>query len=107
MSDAGGVEVALKCLGRGNSLDKPAAALLLELLKDNHARVKLEHSKTAFLSLVTSYLQKRDTEVVRTVQLILDQLSDKDENIVKMAEANWCTPLIRRLCDGKLFLAGD
>lgn len=92
----------MKSLSRGQSLAKSAATLLMELLKDGHARDTLEQLKHSFLILVTTYLQERDVEVIQTMGHILDQLSDKRENVVKMAEANWCQPLIKQLCEGEL-----
>lgn len=96
------MEAVVKSLSRGHSLEKSAATLLMELLKDGHAQDTLEKSKPSFLILVTTYLQERDVGVIQTMEHILDQLSDKRDNVVKLAEANWCKPLIKQLCEGEL-----
>lgn len=79
---------------------KAAAGLLLELLEKNcMLSAKLGQERSAILLLVT-LLNSKDEETVQLAGMALAKLSDSTENIVQMAAANWCMPLITRLCEG-------
>ncbi|OAE25985.1 hypothetical protein AXG93_1712s1650 [Marchantia polymorpha subsp. ruderalis] len=99
--DAGALEQIVRCLGREAGVAKAAAALLLELLEGNGSMsLKIGRERSAILLLVT-LLNGKDTEAAQLARLTLDKLSDEKDNVVAMANANWCSPLVRCLSEGK------
>jgi hypothetical protein len=100
LSDAGGVRDVVRCLGRGSAVAKFAAALLLELSDKNETlSTKIGQERSAILLLVT-LLSSKDEEAAEIAGMTLSKLSDLNDNVVRMADANWCGPLITRLCAG-------
>eukprot|EP00249_Psilotum_nudum_P020562 c27758_g1_i3 orf=1199-4219(+) len=102
--EAGGVEQVVRCLARNITVSRLAVKLLLELLQTGPLQnqlvyTKLCQEKSAILLLVT-LLNGEDTEAAGDARLILEQLCDRDENIVQMANASWYTPLANVLIQG-------
>ncbi len=103
----GGVGQIVRCLARDMSVARPAVVLLHELAQDGKGgnitsvRVKLESDRSAILCLVT-LATGRDPEAGTSARFVLQPLSDRDENVIQMAKANWFPPLIARLREGHL-----
>lgn len=106
--DTGGVEQVVRCLARNISVSKLAVALLRELIQPSlpgkpfpNSRFynKLSQDPTALLLLVT-LLNGGDVEAAQNATEILEELCDKDQNIVEMAKVNWYIPLMDRLRNG-------
>ncbi|KAH9541835.1 hypothetical protein CY35_14G086500 [Sphagnum magellanicum] len=105
VAEVGGVEQIVRCLARDMSVARPAVVLLHELAQDGKGgsitsvRVKLESDRSAILCLVT-LATGRDPEAATSARFVLQPLSDRDENVIQMAKANWFPPLIARLREG-------
>ncbi|KAG6548345.1 hypothetical protein Mapa_010124 [Marchantia paleacea] len=98
--DAGGLTPIIKCLNKTYH-QSSAVMLLLELSKNKQACDMIPEVKGAILSLVTIYLQGDiESDVREKVKVILERLSEVDENVEAMAMANWVDPLISRLATG-------
>lgn len=94
--DAKGVELAIICLGR-QILAEATLTLLVEMMNNESARREMELNKYFFVWVAT-YRNGDDAKTGGLADILLTRLSDKDENIVKMAEVHWYDPLVKRLC---------
>lgn len=101
VSKGKGLEVVIQqCLGRRLSLAKVALEFLAELMNNNIAREKMEHERSFFFWIVTRRLSEEDAGFVKLADTLLDRCSDKEKNIVQMAELNWYGPLVKWLHEG-------
>ncbi|BBM99776.1 hypothetical protein MPTK1_1g23740 [Marchantia polymorpha subsp. ruderalis] len=100
MVDAGGLTPIIKSLIHTYH-QSSAVALLFELSKNKQACDMIPEVKGAILSLATVFLQRDiESDVREKVRVILERLSEVDENVQAMAMANLVDPLISRLATG-------
>ncbi|KAL5792189.1 hypothetical protein ACOSP7_000783 [Xanthoceras sorbifolium] len=93
------IESIVKFLGRRIEERKLAVALLLELSKCDFLRDCIGKIQGCFFYLVTM-LNSDDNQGSRDAQELLENLSVSNQNVVKMAKANYFTYLLQRLSAG-------
>eukprot|EP00250_Pteridium_aquilinum_P008701 c18146_g1_i1 orf=172-2544(-) len=93
------IELASGSLLRGLPLLE-AAEFLEELAKSQYGRTQIAQVPSAVVALVTCATTANDTVVKQTVESTLMLLSDTDDVVIKMAQANWCSPLLKCLNGG-------
>ncbi|KAK1295967.1 U-box domain-containing protein 43 [Acorus calamus] len=93
------------CLGRGPDESRAAVELLWELFqgssgwKEFISQKLVRHDSTVIFLVVL--LNSAEVESARRAEAILLKLCDDcDDNIIKVASANWYEPLLRRLREG-------
>lgn len=91
-------------LATGNLLRAPplleAAEFLEEMAKSGYGCTQIAQEQRALVALVTCVTTVKDAAVKQIVESILMLLSETDETVIQMAQANWCSPLLRRLDRG-------
>ncbi|XVE73666.1 hypothetical protein DITRI_Ditri11bG0137100 [Diplodiscus trichospermus] len=95
----GAIEYVVRSLGRRVDERRLAVALLLELSKYNVLRNNIGKVQGCILLLVTM-ASGDDNQAARDAEEILENLSFSDENITKMARANYFKHLLQRLSTG-------
>ncbi|KAF5451774.1 hypothetical protein F2P56_026848 [Juglans regia] len=93
------IEFIVRSLGRRVAERKLAVALLLELSKCNLVRDCIGKVQGCILLLVTMS-SSDDSQAARDAQVLLDNLSFSDQNVIQMAKANHFKHLLRRLSTG-------
>lgn len=95
------LESIVHSLARHIGERKLALQLLLELSKSRAARDLMGNVQGCILLLVTM-LSNEDNEVIRDVNVLLENLSFDDQNVIHMAKANYFKPLLKLLSSGML-----
>ncbi|XP_008234691.1 PREDICTED: U-box domain-containing protein 43-like [Prunus mume] len=103
------LESIVHSLARHIGERKLALQLLLELSKSRAARDLMGNVQGCILLLVTM-LSNEDNEVIRDANVLLENLSFVDQNVIHMAKANYFKPLLKLLSSGpqdvKVLMAG-
>lgn len=102
---SGGIDHVVHCLGRDPNTSKAAVELLFELLQDcsgwNFSVLKkLTQQNSAILFLVTLLKSTIKESAEKAEEILVTLCHDDDDNISRVAAANWYKPLINRLCQG-------
>lgn len=103
--ESGGVDHVVHCLARGPNISKAAIELLFELLQDGSGwnlsvSKKLTQQNSAILFLVALLKGPIKESAEKAEEILWKLCHDDDENISRVAAANWYKPLITRLCQG-------
>ncbi|KAG2720597.1 hypothetical protein I3760_02G042800 [Carya illinoinensis] len=93
------IEFIVRSLGRRAAERKLAVALLLELSKCNLVRDCIGKVQGCILLLVTMS-SSDDNQAARDAQMLLNNLSFSDQNVIQMAKANHFKHLLQRLSTG-------
>lgn len=96
------IEFIVRSLGRRAAERKLAVALLLELSKCNLVRDCIGKVQGCILLLVTMS-SSDDNQAARDAQMLLNNLSFSDQNVIQMAKANHFKHLLQRLSTGYYF----
>ncbi|KAM1472191.1 hypothetical protein ACFX14_042225 [Malus domestica] len=96
---ANALESIVRSLARRNEESKLALQLLLVLSATRAARDLMGNVQGCILLLVTM-LSSEDSQVIRDVNELLENLSFVDQNIIQMAKANYFKPLLKLLSSG-------
>lgn len=97
-----------ECIERasGSLLREPplleAAEFLEELAKSEYGRTQIAQVPSAIVALVTCATTASDTVVKHSVESTLVLLSDTEDMVIKMAQVNWCSPLLKCLNEGSV-----
>eukprot|EP00249_Psilotum_nudum_P019752 c27403_g1_i1 orf=540-3572(-) len=94
----GAVEFAVRSLSRDDGEAGQAVTFLLELSKYPMLRKRITEEQGCILLLVMR-TNSENPQTAADARELLEYLSDQDENVVKMAEANYFNPLIQRIND--------
>jgi hypothetical protein len=97
---AGGIKQVVRSLARDVGEGQQAVALLLELSEAPNVCEQIGKTQGCILLLVTM-LNSENLHAVEDARKLLEHLSNNDQNVVQMAEANHFSPLIVRLSEGK------
>ncbi|XP_020677741.1 U-box domain-containing protein 44-like isoform X1 [Dendrobium catenatum] len=92
------IEFVVMSLGRRSEERKLAVALLLELSRTELIRNKIGKARGCIFLLVTT--TNDGNQAATDATQLLENLSYLDENVVKMAKANYFKPLLRCLGSG-------
>ncbi|KAI4328950.1 hypothetical protein L6164_021260 [Bauhinia variegata] len=93
------IESIVRSLGRRVSERKLAVSLLLELSKYDLVREYIGNVQGCILLLVTMS-SSDDNQAARDATELLDNLSYSDQNVLRMAKANYFKHLLQRLSTG-------
>lgn len=93
------IESIVRFLGRRVAERKLAAALLLELSKNDRLREHIGKVQGCILLLVT-ISSSDDSQAARDAAELLEKLSYSDQNVLQMAKANYFRHLLQRLSSG-------
>ncbi|GLJ30952.1 hypothetical protein SUGI_0617450 [Cryptomeria japonica] len=99
IADAGAVTCAVRSLARDIEEGKQAVALLLELSRNSKICQQIGRVQGCILLLVTM-LNSEDPCAVQDAGELLNILSNDNQNVVQMAEANYFKPLLQCLSEG-------
>lgn len=94
----------MRSLARDVGEGRQAVALLLELSKDLKVCEEIGKVQGCILLLVTM-LNSENPQAVEDARALLQHLSNNDQNVAQMAEANHFRPLTQRLSEGEILCA--
>lgn len=99
--EAGVLTVAVHSLARDMAESRQAVALLLQLSKERKLCQQMSKVQGCILLLVT-ITNSEIPQAAEDAQLVLENLSDNDQNVVLMAEANYFKPLVQGVKEGSI-----
>ncbi|KAG6554543.1 hypothetical protein Mapa_003922 [Marchantia paleacea] len=99
VAEAGAIKMAVRSLARDVVEGGQAVAFLLETSKSSKICEKIGKVQGCILLLVTM-LNCENPHAVEDAKELLENLSNNDQNVVQMAEANHFQPLAQRLTEG-------
>ncbi|KAH8951118.1 hypothetical protein BDL97_09G009800 [Sphagnum fallax] len=99
IAEAGGIKQVVRSLARDVGEGQQAVALLLELSEAPNVCEQIGKTQGCILLLVTM-LNSENLHAIEDARKLLEHLSNNDQNVVQMAEANHFSPLILRLSEG-------
>ena len=99
IAEAGAIQYAVRSLARDVQEGRNAVSLLLELSKNSRVCEQVGKVQGCILLLVTMS-NCADQAAAEDAKQILTHLSNNNQNVVQMAEANHFKPLVQCLFEG-------